>query len=49
MLLILTAVDQVAINYREEDEEKLKVMTVKEAKEYIKDKEFAEGSKCRGR
>ena len=27
-----------------EDEEKLKVMTVKEAKEYIKAKEFAEGS-----
>ena len=44
VLLILTAVDQVAINYREEDEEKLKVMTVKEAKEYIKEKEFAEGS-----
>ena len=44
VLLILTAVDQVAINYKEEDEEKLKVMTVKEAKEYIKEKEFAEGS-----
>lgn len=44
VLLILTAVDQVSINYKEEDEEKLKVITVKEAKEYIKEKEFAEGS-----
>ena len=44
VLLILTAVDQVAINYKEEDEEKLKIMTVKEAKQYIKEKEFAEGS-----
>lgn len=44
ILLILTAVDQVAINYKEEDEEFLRKMTVKEAKEYIKEKEFAEGS-----
>lgn len=44
MLLILTAVDQVYINFNEDDEEKLKKMTVKEAKEYIKDKEFSEGS-----
>ena len=35
MLLILTAVDQVYINFNEDDEEKLKKMTVKEAKEYI--------------
>lgn len=44
MLLILTAVDQVYINFNEDDEEKLRKMTIKEAKEYIKDKEFSEGS-----
>lgn len=44
ILLILTAVDQVSINYKEEDEEKIEQMTVKEAKQYIKDKEFASGS-----
>ena len=44
VLLILTAVDQVAINYKEEDEQKLRTMTVKEAKEFIEAKEFAEGS-----
>lgn len=44
MLLILTAVDQVYINYKEEDEEKVREMTVKEAKEFIKSKEFSEGS-----
>ena len=44
MLLILTAVDQVYINYKEDDEQKIRRMTVKEAKEFIKDKEFAAGS-----
>lgn len=44
VLLILTAVDRVSINYQEEDEEKLKTMTIKEAKEYIKSGEFAPGS-----
>lgn len=44
MLLILTAVDSVYINYKEEDEQKIRKMTVEEAKEYIKDKEFSEGS-----
>lgn len=44
VLLILTAVDQVSINYKEEDEEKIEQMTVKEAKQYIQDKEFASGS-----
>ena len=44
VLLILTAVDQVAINFKEEDEQKLRTMTVKEAKEFIAAKEFAEGS-----
>lgn len=44
MLLILTAVDQVYINFNENDEEKVRKMTIKEAKEYIKEKEFSEGS-----
>ena len=44
MLLILTAVDQVYINFNEEDEEKVRYMTVKEAREHIKTKEFSEGS-----
>ena len=44
MLLILTAVDQVSINYKEENEQKLRKMTVKEAKEFIRNKEFAAGS-----
>ena len=44
ILLILTAVDQVSINYKEEDEEKIKQMIVKEAKQYIKENEFASGS-----
>lgn len=44
MLLILTAVDQVYINYKEEDEQKLRQMTIAEAKEFMKTKEFSEGS-----
>jgi len=44
MLLILTAVDQVYINFNEEDEEKVRKMTIAEAKEFIKEKEFSEGS-----
>lgn len=44
MLLILTAVDSVYINYKEEDEQKLRKMTVAEAKEFMKSKEFSEGS-----
>lgn len=44
MLLILTAVDQVYINYKEEDEQKVRKMTIAEAKEFMKSKEFSEGS-----
>ena len=44
MLLILTAVDSVYINYKEEDEQQLRKMTIKEAKEFMKSKEFAAGS-----
>lgn len=44
ILLILTAVDTVCINYGKEDEEKLKLLTFKEAKKLIDEKQFAEGS-----
>ena len=44
ILLILTAVDQVYINYKEIDEQKIKEMTSLEAREFIKDREFSEGS-----
>lgn len=44
MLLILTAVDQVCINYKQENEQKIERMTVKEAKAFIASKEFAAGS-----
>jgi len=44
VLLILTAVDQVYINYKEEDEQKIRKMTIKEAKEFMETKEFKEGS-----
>lgn len=44
IFLILTAVDKVCLNYGTENEKKLDVMSVKEAKEYIKNNEFKEGS-----
>jgi len=44
VLLILTAVEQVSINYQEEGEEKLRKMTVQEARGFIQDGEFAPGS-----
>ncbi len=44
VLLILTAVDCVLINYNKENEQKLDSMNVTEAKKYIDDGEFAEGS-----
>lgn len=44
VLLILTAVDQVYINYKEDDEQKIRKMTIDEAKEFMKSKEFSEGS-----
>lgn len=43
-LLILTAVDKVYINYNEENEEALRRLTVAEAKKYMADGEFSEGS-----
>ncbi len=44
MLLILTAVDKVCINFNKENEQKLDSMTVEEAKKYIAEGHFAKGS-----
>ncbi len=44
ILLILTTVEKISINYRQPGEKKLGNITVEEAKKYMEDKEFAEGS-----
>lgn len=44
VLLILTAVDAVKINFRKENEQALDLMTSAQAKQYIKEKQFAPGS-----
>ena len=44
MLVILTAVDRVCINYKKENEQELSEMTVEEARKHIADKQFAPGS-----
>ena len=44
LLLILTTVDKIAINYEKPDQKWLTKMTTKEAREYILEKQFAEGS-----
>ncbi len=44
ILLILTAVDEVKINFNKENEKGLRNITVLEAKKYIADGEFAKGS-----
>ncbi|EKD45498.1 MAG: hypothetical protein ACD_69C00265G0004 [uncultured bacterium] len=44
MLVILTAVEQVAINFNKPDQINLSVITVAEAKKNIEDKQFAPGS-----
>lgn len=43
-LLILTAVDTVYLNYKEENQQALKSLTVKEALKHIEEKQFSEGS-----
>ncbi|GAA0743038.1 carbamate kinase [Clostridium oceanicum] len=43
-LLILTAVEKVAINYNQPNREDLSFMTIKEAEKYIKEGHFAPGS-----
>ena len=44
ILLILTAVDKVYINYNKENQLAIDNMTIKEAKQYIKEDQFAKGS-----
>lgn len=44
MLVILTAVDQVAINFNTPDQKGLDTMNVEEAKKYIEEGQFAPGS-----
>lgn len=44
MLVILTAVDQVMINFGKENEEAIKEMTIEEANKYIGEEQFAKGS-----
>ena len=44
MLVILTAVDRVCINYNKPDQKELPTMTLEEAEKYIEEKQFAPGS-----
>lgn len=44
LLLILTAVDKVAINYNKPNQEKIDVMTLEDVEKYIEQKQFAPGS-----
>ncbi len=44
MLIILTAVEKVCINFGKPDQEEISSMTIDEAKEYIKQGQFAPGS-----
>ena len=44
MLLILTAVDKVCINFNTENQKELDVITSEEAEKYIKEEQFAKGS-----
>ncbi len=44
MLVILTAVDRVSLNYRKPDQIDLAAMSVEEARRYIAEKQFAPGS-----
>lgn len=44
MLIILTAVDQVSINYNKENEKKLSALNIEEIDRYIKEEQFAKGS-----
>lgn len=44
MLMILTAVDKVCINYNKENEQALNEISLEDAKRYIKEGQFAKGS-----
>ena len=44
MLVILTSVDKVCLNFEKEDEKELDTMTVAQAKEYLAEGQFGEGT-----
>ena len=44
MLLILTAVDKVCINYNKQNQKELDTLTINEAEKYISEEQFAKGS-----
>ena len=44
MLVILTSVDKVCLNFGKEDEKALDTMTVAQAKEYLAEGQFGEGT-----
>ncbi|MGL5716700.1 MAG: carbamate kinase, partial [Paraclostridium sp.] len=44
MLLILTAVEKIYINYNKENQQSIDYMNIEEAKKYIKEKQFEPGS-----
>lgn len=44
LLMILTAVEKVCLNYGEENQKALDILTVKEAKKYLKEGHFPDGS-----
>ncbi len=44
MLIILTAVEKVAVNFGKEDEKWLDEMSVEEAQKYVEEGQFAPGS-----
>ncbi|RDY22439.1 carbamate kinase, partial [Romboutsia maritimum] len=44
MLVILTAVDRVCINFNKPNQEELACMDIEKAKQYIKEEHFAKGS-----
>ena len=44
MLVILTSVDKVCLNFEKEDEKALDTMTVAQAKEYLAEGQFGEGT-----
>lgn len=44
LLIVLTGVDNVYVNYQKPDQKKLETVTVSEMKQYIDEKQFAPGS-----
>ena len=44
LLIVLTGVDNVYVNYQKADQKKLEIVTVSEMKQYIDDNQFAPGS-----